>query len=212
TGTGKTAAFCIPLIERLPKGAKKPLVLALCPTRELALQVAEEATALAKNKDIKVAAIYGGASMGDQLRALEEGAQFIVGTPGRVYDHIRRRTLDLSGAMACVLDEADEMLSMGFYEEVTRILDELPGDRQTLLFSATVPPDIDRLIRKYTRQPETLLLSGDVYTVEGIAHVAYKMQDAYPKPRNLLYLIELENPESAIIFANTRDDTALVTA
>ena len=212
TGTGKTAAFSIPVLERLPAGSRKPLALVLCPTRELALQVAEEATQLAKHKDIRVTAIYGGAPMGAQVKALEEGAEFIVGTPGRVYDHIRRGTLDLSEAMVAVLDEADEMLSMGFFEEVTRILDRLPKSRQTLLFSATVPPDIERLIRKYLRDPETLLLSGDVYTVEGITHVAYKMVEDYPKPRNLLYLIELENPDSAIIFANTRDDTALITA
>jgi len=212
TGTGKTAAFSIPVLERLPAGARKPLALVLTPTRELAVQVAQEAAELGKHKDLRVAAIYGGAPMGAQVKALEEGAEFIVGTPGRVYDHIRRGTLDLSGAMVAVLDEADEMLSMGFFEEVTRILDKLPKNRQTLLFSATVPPDIERLIRKYLKDPETLLLSGDVYTVEGITHVAYKVVEDYPKPRNLLYLLELENPESAIIFANTRDDTALITA
>lgn len=212
TGTGKTAAFSIPVLERLPAGSRKPLALVLTPTRELAVQVAEEATQLGKHKDLRVAAIYGGAPMGAQVKALEDGAEFIVGTPGRVYDHIRRGTLDLSHAMVAVLDEADEMLSMGFFEEVTRILDKLPKTRQTLLFSATVPPDIERLIRKYLKDPETLLLSGDVYTVEGINHVAYKVVEEYPKPRNLLYLLELENPESAIIFANTRDDTALVTA
>lgn len=212
TGTGKTAAFSIPVLERIPAGTRKPMALVLCPTRELALQVAAEATELAKHKDIRVTAIYGGAPMGAQVKALEEGAEFIVGTPGRVYDHIRRGTLDLSGAMMAVLDEADEMLSMGFFEEVTRILDRLPKERQTLLFSATVPPDIESLIHKYLHKPETLLLSGDVYTVEGITHVSYKMVEDYPKPRNLLYLIELENPDSAIIFANTRDDTSLVTA
>ncbi|WP_240475280.1 DEAD/DEAH box helicase [Vulgatibacter incomptus] len=212
TGTGKTAAFSIPVIEKIPEGSRKAQALVLCPTRELAIQVAQEATELAKYKDLRVAAIYGGASMGAQITALQEGAEIIVGTPGRVYDHIRRGTLDLSQAIFGVLDEADEMLSMGFFEEVTRILDCLPKTRQTLLFSATVPPEIERMIRKYLRSPETLLLSGDVYTVEGITHVAYKMVEDYPKPRNLLYLLELENPENAIIFANTRDDTALVAA
>jgi len=212
TGTGKTAAFSIPMLEKIPAGTRKPSALVLCPTRELAIQVAQEATELAKYKDLRVTAIYGGASMGQQITALEEGAEVIVGTPGRVYDHIRRGTLDLSQAMFGVLDEADEMLSMGFFEEVTRILDCLPKTRQTLLFSATVPLEIERMIRKYLKSPETLLLSGDVYTVEGINHVAYKVVEDYPKPRNLLYLLELENPESAIIFANTRDDTALVAA
>lgn len=212
TGTGKTAAFSIPILEKIPEGARKPMALVLCPTRELALQVAQEAEALGKRKGIRVAAIYGGASMTQQIRALEEGAEMIVGTPGRVYDHIRRRTLDLSAAKFAVLDEADEMLSMGFFEEVTRILDKLPKKRQTFLFSATVSPDIERIVSKYLVEPETLLLSGDTYTVEGIEHVAYDVVESYPKPRNLIYLLELENPESAIIFANTRDDTAMVNA
>jgi ATP-dependent RNA helicase DeaD len=136
----------------------------------------------------------------------------VVGTPGRVYDHLRRKTLSLRKAQFAVLDEADEMLSMGFYEEVTKILDLMPEERQTLLFSATVPPDIKEIARKYLRDPETILLSGDVYTVEGIENVIYYTVDAYPKPRNLLYLVEREEPDNAIIFANTRDDTALVTA
>ena len=212
TGTGKTAAFSIPIIEKIPAGTRSPQALILCPTRELAIQVAQEAAELAKYKDLRVTAIYGGASMTAQVTALQQGAEVIVGTPGRVYDHIRRGTLDLSKATFGVLDEADEMLSMGFFEEVTKILDCLPKSRQTLLFSATVPLEIERMIRKYLRDPETLLLSGDVYTVEGIAHIAYKMVEDYPKPRNLLYLLELENPTSAIIFANTRDDTALVAA
>lgn len=210
TGTGKTAAFAIPIVERLPKGERKPLALVLCPTRELALQVSQEMEALAKGQDLRVAAIYGGASMNQQIRALEEGAEIVVGTPGRVFDHIRRRTLDLSEAKIGVLDEADEMLSMGFFEEVTRILDHLPKERQTLLFSATLSPDIERLISKYLLEPKTLLLSGDTYTVEGIDHVYYEVVEGYPKPRNLLYLLELENPESAIIFANTRDDVSLL--
>ena len=212
TGTGKTAAFSIPIVEKLPKGARKPLALVLCPTRELALQVAQEVEALAEGQDLRVAAIYGGASMNQQIRALEEGAEVVVGTPGRVYDHIRRRTLDLREAQIAVLDEADEMLSMGFFEEVTRILDKLPKDRQTLLFSATLSPDIERIVSKYLVEPKTLLLSGDTYTVEGIEHVYYEVVEGYPKPRNLLYLLELENPESAIIFANTRDDVSLLNA
>src|SRR5690606_32958340 len=123
TGTGKTAAFSIPILERLPTGTRKPLALVPCPTRELPPHVAQEMEALAQGQDLRVAAIYGGASMSEQIRALEGGAEIVVGTPGRVFDHIRRRTLDLREAQIAVLDEADEMLSMGFYEEVTRILD-----------------------------------------------------------------------------------------
>src|SRR4051812_5858348 len=210
TGTGKTAAFGIPLLERIPAGARKASALGLCNTRELALQVAQEIEGLGKYKDLRVIAIYGGAGMGAQTDALHEGAEVIVGTPGRVYDHIRRGNLKLEDARICVLDEADEMLSAGFYEEVTKILDCLPNDRQTLLFSTTVPPDIEHLAQKYLREPETILLSGDVFTVEHIHNVLYHLVDQYPKPRNLLYLIEREDPESAIVFCNLRTDTELV--
>jgi ATP-dependent RNA helicase DeaD len=212
TGTGKTAAFGIPLIERLPANAGHPLALVLCPTRELALQVSQEISALAAHKAMRVVAIYGGAPMKQQTDALDAGAEFIVGTPGRVYDHIRRGNLDLSHAQAAVLDEADEMLNQGFFEEVMRILEKLPDGRQMLLFSATVPPDIDRLIKRFAKDPETLLLSGDDFTVEGIQNVLYYTVDSYPKPRNLIYLLELEEPEAAIVFCNTRDDTSLINA
>ena len=210
TGTGKTAAFGIPLLERIPAGTRKASALVLCNTRELALQVSQEIEGLGKHKDLRVIAVYGGAAMQQQTDALKGGAEVIVGTPGRVYDHIRRGTLKLSETRIAVLDEADEMLSAGFYEEVTRILDHLPPDRQTLLFSATVPPDIEQLATKYLRDPETILLSGDDFTVDHIHNVLYPLVDQYPKPRNLLYLIEREDPESAIVFCNTRTDTELV--
>ena len=210
TGTGKTAAFGIPLLERIPGGTRKASALVLCNTRELALQVSQELEALARHKNISVIAVYGGAPMGTQTQALTAGAEVIVGTPGRVYDHIRRGTLKLTDTRIAVLDEADEMLSAGFYEEVSRILDHLPADRQTLLFSATVPPDIEHLATKYLRHPETILLSGDVYTVEHITNIIYYVVDQYPKPRNLLYLLEREDPENAIVFCNTRTDTELI--
>ncbi|MFN0062694.1 MAG: DEAD/DEAH box helicase [Myxococcaceae bacterium] len=212
TGTGKTAAFGLPLLERIAgdEGAVRALIL--CPTRELALQVAAELGDLGKYKGVRVAAIYGGASMKDQETALETGATIVVGTPGRVYDHIRRKTLRLEQCTHVVLDEADEMLNQGFYEEVTRILDQLPKNRQVMLFSATVPPDIERLIARYTTNAETLLLSGDVLTVDHIHHIRYEISDAFPKPRNLIYVLEMEQPDAAIVFCNTRDDTALVAA
>ncbi|HEX8538788.1 MAG TPA: DEAD/DEAH box helicase, partial [Cystobacter sp.] len=212
TGTGKTAAFGLPLLEKISAEDKRVRALILCPTRELALQVSEELTTLGKYKGVRVAAIYGGASMKQQEDALDEGTQIIVGTPGRVFDHINRGNLKLDGCTHAVLDEADEMLNQGFYEEVTRILDRLPKDRQVLLFSATVPTDIQNLIARYTTNAETLLLSGDVFTVEHIHHVRYDVSDAFPKPRNLIYVLEAEEPSNAIIFCNTRDDTALVTA
>src|SRR5512138_1537442 len=212
TGTGKTAAFGMPLLERIPEGRRKASALVMTPTRELALQVAEELTALANHKDLRVVTVYGGASIGDQKEALEAGAEIVVGTPGRIYDFIRRKTLRLEEAMVCCLDEADEMLNMGFFEEVTRILDHLPDDCQQLLFSATVPADIEQIIHEYLTQPETILLSGDEYKVENIHNIMYPAVDAYPKPRNLLYMIEIEEPQSAIVFCNTRTDTSLVTA
>lgn len=212
TGTGKTAAFGIPILERIPAGRRKPSALVMCPTRELALQVAEEIAALGKHKDLRVAAVYGGASMGDQLEALKQGAEIVVGTPGRIYDHIRRGTLKLDEVTISVLDEADEMLNMGFFEEVTRILDHLPDGVQQLLFSATVPADIDQIAREYLDHAQAILLSGDEYQVENIHNVIYHTVDAYPKPRNLVYMIEMEEPESAIVFCNTRSDTSLVTA
>src|SRR5512133_1289274 len=212
TGTGKTAAFGIPILERIPDGRRKASALIMTPTRELALQVAEEMTALAKHRDLRVVTVYGGASIGDQKEALEAGAEIVVGTPGRIYDFIRRKTLRLEEAIVCCLDEADEMLNMGFFEEVTRILDHLPDGCQQLLFSATVPADIEQIIHDYLTTPETILLSGDEYTVENIHNVMYPAVDAYPKPRNLLYMIEIEEPEAAIVFCNTRTDTSLVTA
>ena len=212
TGTGKTAAFAIPILERIPDGRRKPSALVMCPTRELALQVADEFTALSKHRDLSVVAVYGGASMGEQLDKLKAGAEIVVGTPGRIYDHIRRHTLRLDDCVACCLDEADEMLNMGFFEEVTRILDNLPDDCQQLLFSATVPADIEQIIHDYLTEPEAILLSGDEYSVENIHNVMYPAVDAYPKPRNLLYMIEIEEPETAIVFCNTRSDTSLVAA
>ncbi|MGQ0505170.1 MAG: DEAD/DEAH box helicase [Myxococcaceae bacterium] len=212
TGTGKTCAFGLPLLEKIDGNDKVVRALVLCPTRELALQVAAEIGDLGKYKGIKIATIYGGASMKTQEDALEEGSQIVVGTPGRVFDHIRRKNLKLEECRHVVLDEADEMLNQGFYEEVTRILDYLPKDRQVLLFSATVPTDIQNLISRYTTNAETLLLSGDVFTVDHIQHLRYEMSDAYPKPRNLIYVLEMHEPDNAIIFCNTKDDTALVTA
>ena len=212
TGTGKTAAFGLPLLEKMDPEDKAVRALVLCPTRELALQVAAELSDLAKYKGVRVSAIYGGASMKEQEDALESGSPVVVGTPGRIWDHIRRKNLKLQGCRHVVLDEADEMLNQGFYEEVTRILDQLPKGRQVLLFSATVPPEIQNLISQYTTSPEMLMLSGDVLTVDHIHHVRYDVTDAYPKPRNLIYVLEMEEPDNAIVFCNTRDDTALVTA
>lgn len=210
TGTGKTAAFGIPVVELVDPKAGYVQAIVLCNTRELAFQVANEISELGKEKGVEVVAIYGGASADAQIRALENGAAVVVGTPGRIIDLIERRQLKLERTKIAVLDEADEMLGVGFLEDVKRILGKLPNGHQTLLFSATVTPDLEGLIAKHLNNPETILLSGDVYTVEGIRNIFYYAQDAYPKPRNLLYMLQLENPEAAIVFCNTRDDVNLV--
>ena len=212
TGTGKTTAFGLPLIERIRMDEQlvDPQALILCPTRELAIQVAEELAELGDPKGVRVMTIYGGTPMGPQLKGLKAGCDVIVGTPGRVLDHIRRRTLRLVHVHVAVLDEADEMLSMGFWDDVTAILDKLPDERQTFLFSATLPDQIRKAAALYLRDPQSIDISRDELTVDGIANICYERDDSLPKPRNLLYVLEMERPDSAIIFCNTRDDTSIV--
>jgi ATP-dependent RNA helicase DeaD len=211
TGTGKTAAFGLPLIDSLVK-ANRPAVQAmiLCPTRELALQITRELSAIAKHRGTKVVAVYGGAPMGKQIEQLQGGAQIVVGTPGRVLDHLRRGTLDTSACRTFVLDESDEMLSMGFLPQITEIWGYLPEQRQVLLFSATLPPDVKRVAETRLKNPEYVTLSGDNIGALSINHYVYMtMTD---KLAELIAIIETENPESAIIFSNTRDDTKRVAA
>jgi ATP-dependent RNA helicase DeaD len=211
TGTGKTAAFGLPLIDNLVK-ANRPAVQAmiLCPTRELALQITRELTAIAKHRGTKVVAVYGGAPMGKQIEQLKDGAQIVVGTPGRVLDHLRRGTLDTAACRQFVLDESDEMLSMGFLPQISEIWGYLPEQRQVLLFSATLPPDVKRIAETRLKNPEYVTLSGDNIGALSINHFVYMtMSD---KLAELIAIIETENPESAIIFSNTRDDTKRVAA
>jgi ATP-dependent RNA helicase DeaD len=206
TGTGKTAAFGLPLIDRIvKKGTPKVQALVLTPTRELALQVASELERLAKFRGTKIAVIYGGAPLGKQVGELASGAQLVVGTPGRVLDHLKRKTLDPSAIRALVLDEADEMLSMGFARELGAILELLPADRQTLLFSATIPPDVTRMAETHLRDPELVTLSGDQVGALEIAHFVYLVSG--DKKQALAQVIDVENPESAIVFCNTREET-----
>ena len=174
TGTGKTAAFSLPILEQIDSGAREVQGIVLAPTRELARQVAEEATQLAQFKDIHVVAIYGGVGFGAQEAALNEGAELIVGTPGRILDHIRRGNLDLSTARFAALDEADEMLAQGFYEDVTKILDQTPESRQVLMFSATIDERVRSIIQRYTKDPLDLRLSTDADKVENFQHIIYE--------------------------------------
>jgi ATP-dependent RNA helicase DeaD len=210
TGTGKTAAFAMPLADRIVRPSIKAVqALILCPTRELALQVSREVEQLSKFRGLSVVAIYGGAPMTRQVSALESGAQIVVGTPGRVLDHLRQKTLDPSGVRVLVLDEADEMLSMGFARELHAILETLPTQRQGLFFSATVPPDIERLAHSQLKDPEFITLSSDQVGALEVIHYVYVMQRG-DKVAQLVRILEVEDPESALIFCNTRDDTQRV--
>jgi len=206
TGTGKTAAFGLPLAaSTVKKQLEQVQALVLCPTRELALQVSEEVTAISKRRDLTVAAVYGGASMQRQIDQLEAGAHVLVGTPGRVLDHLRRATLDPSGIRTVVLDESDEMLSMGFLPQINDILAFVPDDHQTLLFSATLPPDVRRMAETRLKNPQFLTLSGDqVGALEVEHHVFFSHGD---KIRDFISVLDVENPESAIVFCNTREQT-----
>jgi ATP-dependent RNA helicase DeaD len=207
TGTGKTAAFGMPLVDRVvARQLLKPQALVLVPTRELALQVMRELEAIGKTRGTRYACIYGGASMTKQVDALAAGAQIVVGTPGRVLDHIRRGTFDTSHVKAFVLDEADEMLSMGFAKELHAIADALPRERQGMLFSATLPPDIIRLAEHQLRDPEFITLSGDAVGALEVAHFVYVVPGG-DKRQALLRVLEVEDPESAIIFCNTKEET-----
>ncbi len=207
TGTGKTAAFGLPIVDALVrKSLAEPQALVLTPTRELALQVSAEIGKIARYKGIKVLPIYGGAPMGAQIDGIKDGAQVIVGTPGRVLDHLRRGTLDPKSVRIFVLDEADEMLSMGFAKELNAIIETLPKDRQGLYFSATIPPDIERLAQAHLRDPEWIALSSDQVGALEIKHFTYVVAGG-DKRDTLLRVLDVEDPESAIVFCNTKDET-----
>jgi len=209
TGTGKTAAYGIPASMRLDTGLDKVQFLALCPTRELALQFAGDLAQINAATGVLVTCIYGGASYSKQMKDLEAGALMVAGTPGRVLDHIRRRTLDLSALKILVLDEADRMLDMGFYEEISAIINSCPTKRQTLLGSATFPASIMRMAQSYQQDPHKITLSDDTLYVKEVEHRYYITQQM-EKDRDLYRLIEIERPTSSIIFCNTKDDVRMV--
>jgi ATP-dependent RNA helicase DeaD len=211
TGTGKTAAFGLPLVDGIVKRSSNAVqALVLCPTRELALQVTREVESLAKHRAVRCVAVYGGAPMARQVADIRGGAQIVVGTPGRVLDHLHRGTLDASAIRTFVLDESDEMLSMGFLPQISDILGFLPANRQTLLFSATLPPDIRRVAETRLREPQFLTLSGDHIGALEINHFVYIVPG--DKLQALIQIIEVDNPESAIVFCNTKDETKRVAA
>ena len=207
TGTGKTAAFAIPIMERVDPARRTVQALVLTPTRELALQVAEASYAVGRYRGVNVLPIYGGQDIQHQLRGLRAGAQLVVGTPGRVLDHIRRGTLELESVQIVVLDEADEMLDMGFSEDIASILEKTPKERQTALFSATVPARIQSLARRYMRDAQLAAISHEARTVPQTRQVYYETsQNA--KPDALTRILDFQDPHSAVVFCRTRREAS----
>ncbi len=210
TGTGKTGAFAMPLLSRLDNTQKTPQILVLTPTRELAIQVAEAFQTYARHlKKFHVLPVYGGQDMSIQLRGLRRGAQVIVGTPGRILDHIRRRSLILNKLNALVLDEADEMLRMGFIDDVETILAETPSECQRALFSATMPPTIRRVVKKYLGDAREVSIASKTKTVERITQF-YLIVKGHQKMEALTRILEVEEFDGMLIFVRTKSSTAEV--
>jgi ATP-dependent RNA helicase DeaD len=209
TGTGKTAAFGIPIVERVDASQPAVQALILCPTRELTAQVTEEIGRLGGPSGVRSLAIYGGDSMTRQLDGLRRGAQVVVGTPGRLLDHLRQRTLRLDAVRVLVLDEADQMLDMGFEKEMNQILERVPKERQTLMFSATIPSSIEAIASRHQKDPERIMLSHDTLYVSDVLHLFY-IVTRMNKAAALHKLIEWEDPASSMIFCNTRAETRQV--
>ncbi|HET6229004.1 MAG TPA: DEAD/DEAH box helicase, partial [Longimicrobiaceae bacterium] len=205
TGTGKTAAFALPLVERIRPDRSGVKALILAPTRELAVQVAEAVHKYGARRRVSVLAVYGGQPIERQLQPLRRGVDVVVGTPGRILDHIRRRSLDLSNVDYVVLDEADEMLDMGFIEDIEAILTETPAARQTALFSATFPPRIADLAKRHMRDPERITVKAAPMETPLVRQVAYTVPRPY-KLEALGRILDLEAPTSAIIFCRTRNE------
>ena len=204
TGTGKTAAFGIPLLQKIDPKNRKLQAVVLCPTRELAIQVADEIRSLAKYMHgIKVLPIYGGQEIVKQIRSLKDGVQVIIGTPGRVMDHMRRKTIKFGQVHTVVLDEADEMLNMGFLEDMETILSELPEERQTVMFSATMPAAIAEIAKKFQKEPEIVKVVKKDLTVPKVTQYYYEV-----KPKNkievMCRLLDMYAPKLSVVFCNTK--------
>lgn len=204
TGTGKTAAYSIPMLQRINPDLKKLQAVVLCPTRELAVQVAEEIRKIAKYmSDIKVLPVYGGQEIVKQIKSLKSGVQIVVGTPGRVMDHMRRKTVRFDDVAMVVLDEADEMLDMGFREDMETILTDIPGERQTVMFSATMSKEIMDIAATFQKNPQTIKVVRKELTVKNIEQYYFEV-----KPRSkdevLCRLIDIYNPKLSVVFCNTK--------
>ena len=203
TGSGKTAAFGLPMIENFKEGSPTPRALVLCPTRELALQVTDALRTFAKKLPIRIMAIYGGAPYPPQLKALRNGMTIVVGTPGRVIDHISRGSFITSGIEMLVLDEADEMLRMGFMDEVETVLEALPKDRQIALFSATMPTRIESIAKRFLREPQIIKVESHALTVDHIEQRWLRVPNRH-KPEAILRLLQGEPRGATLIFCRTR--------
>lgn len=204
TGTGKTAAFGIPLLEKIDPKNKKLQAIVLCPTRELAIQVADEIRRLAKFlHGIKVLPVYGGQDIVKQIRSLKSGVQLIIGTPGRVMDHMRRKTVKFEQVHTIVLDEADEMLNMGFREDIETVLKEIPEERQTILFSATMPKPILDITRQYQKDAQMVKVVKKELTVKNIDQYYYDVKQKN-KEEVLSRLLDMYNPKLSLVFCNTK--------
>ncbi|MBF0814904.1 DEAD/DEAH box helicase [Microbacterium paludicola] len=207
TGTGKTAAFALPILQRLDVNRKVPQALVLAPTRELALQVAEAFESYAAQMpDVRLLPVYGGQGYGVQLSALRRGVQIVVGTPGRVMDHLAKGTLDLSELDYLVLDEADEMLKMGFAEDVEQILSQTPEEKQVALFSATMPAQIRRIAQQYLRDPQEISVKSKTATNANITQ-RYLVVSYSQKVDALTRILEVENFDGMIVFVRTKNET-----
>lgn len=204
TGTGKTAAFGIPLLQKVDPKVKKLQAVALCPTRELAIQVADEVRRLAKYMHaVKVLPIYGGQDIVKQIRSLKDGTQIIIGTPGRVMDHMRRKTVKFDHVHTVVMDEADEMLNMGFLEDMETILSQLPEERQTVMFSATMPPAIMDIARKFQKEPVTVKVVKKELTVPKVTQYYYEVKPK-TKVEVMCRLLDMYAPKLSVVFCNTK--------
>ena len=210
TGSGKTIAFAVPILEKIFIPDKSPQAVVLCPTRELCMQVSNEIARVgSKIKKLKVLAVYGGQPIGKQTRVLKKGVHIVVGTPGRVIDHIERGNLDLIGVERVVLDEADEMLEMGFKEDIEEILSNVPHRRQTLLFSATIPSEIRVLAEKYQKNPKFIKISSNRKNTPKITQYYYKC-DIKDKFDSLTRLIMAYDAKLILIFCNTKKSVDFV--
>lgn len=203
TGTGKTVAFGIPLAQIVDKQDKAVQALVIAPTRELAIQSQEELYRIGQNKGVRVQAIYGGSSIGHQIKNLKQNPDIIVGTPGRLRDHLNRGTLNLSNLKVLVLDEADEMLNMGFIEDIEAIIKNLPKDYQTLLFSATMPKSVAGIARRIMDNPTTVQIKTKTVTSENVKQYYTRAKD-YEKFDSLTRLIDVQTPDSALVFSRTK--------